>query len=52
MTIDFTEQERQYIVKEPLNWHVSEDCPESMREDIVRKLNALYEWAADRARQR
>ncbi len=41
MHIVFTETENQYIVKEPFNWHVSEDVPKELRESIEKKLLLL-----------
>lgn len=43
MTVVFTEEELEYIVKEPKNWHVAEGCPAEMRERIEKKLRFIYE---------
>lgn len=41
MTIYFTEEEKEYIVKELFNWHISENCPESIRKMLEPKLKLL-----------
>lgn len=42
MTIDFTEDELEWIDKVPFNWQIKEDCPESLRQSIEEKLKLLY----------
>lgn len=39
--IIFTEEEMKWIIKEPFNWHIDENCPEELREQIQRKMNIL-----------
>ena len=41
MYIDFTDEENKYIIKEPFNWHVSEDAPDEIRKSIEKKLNLV-----------
>lgn len=41
MHIIFTEEEKRYIIKEPFNWHVSDDAPKDIRESIEEKLRLL-----------
>ena len=41
--IKFTEEELEWIVREPLNWHIKDGCPEDIRETLERKLKLLYE---------
>lgn len=41
-TVIFTEEERKYIIKEPYNWHVSEDAPKEIADIIEKKLKLLY----------
>lgn len=42
MTVNFTVEELKYIAKEPFNWHIKENCPERLKEDIEKKLRLLY----------
>lgn len=39
--VNFTERENRYLVKEPFNWHVSNDAPDDVRKSIEQKLNAI-----------
>lgn len=39
--VNFNERESRYLVKEPFNWHVSNDAPDDVRESIEQKLNAI-----------
>ena len=41
MTIRFTKEELDNIVKEPFNWHISEECPKELRKTIAEKLEQL-----------
>ena len=41
MHVQFTEEESRYLVKEPFNWHVSEDAPDSVRKSIEKKLELV-----------
>lgn len=37
----FTEEEMEWIIKEPFNWHVDEKCPEKLKEQIQKKFDAI-----------
>lgn len=41
MTVRFTEEEREYIIKDLGNWRIKDDCPEKMRKKIEEKLRLL-----------
>ena len=41
MHVMFTEQEDEWLVKEPFNWHVKEGTPENIRKSIEKKLELL-----------
>lgn len=41
MTINFTEEEKEYIDKQPFNWKVAEDCPKEIRKGLEEKLSIL-----------
>lgn len=41
MTLCLTEEEKEWIVTEPFNWHVAEGCPVDLAETIQRKLDLL-----------
>ena len=53
MTIMFTDEEKQYIVKKQFNWHVDKSCPQKIKKTLVPKLKMLnkdtytYEGVAD-----
>lgn len=40
--IVFTSEEREYIIKDFGNWHISDDCPANLKESIQKKLDLLY----------
>lgn len=40
--IMFTDEEMEWLVKEPLNWHIKDGCPVGIREALERKLKLLY----------
>lgn len=40
-TVIFTEKEKEYIIKEPFNWHMAEDTPEDVKKTLTRKLELL-----------
>lgn len=42
MTINFTEQELEWIDKKPFNWIVKNNCPDKLKKSIKRKLDTLY----------
>ena len=42
MIINFTDTEKEWIVKEPMNWHVKDGCPEQLKAIIISKLELLY----------
>lgn len=42
MVVHFTEEEKEWIVEEPFNWHIAEGCPEIIAGDLRRKLDLLY----------
>lgn len=42
MTIRFTEEELKWIDKKPFNWTIKDNCPSSLKKDIMRKLEILY----------
>jgi hypothetical protein len=41
MHVEFTEQEKKYIVKEPFNWHTKDGAPDDVRDSINQKINAM-----------
>lgn len=41
MHIEFTEEERRYLVQDPFDWHPSEDAPSRVRRSILRKTRVL-----------
>ena len=41
MTIRFSEEEREWLVTEPLNWHVKDGCPKEIAKSIQEKLDLL-----------
>lgn len=38
MTMIFTDEEKEWLVMEPFNWHVKDGCPEDIEKSIKRKL--------------
>lgn len=45
MTVLFSEEEWNYIIKDFGNWKIKEECPEKMRERIQRKIKLLEDFA-------
>ena len=41
MTIIFTDEEYEYIEKEPFNWHPKKSCPKEIKTSIEKKLKLL-----------
>lgn len=41
MTMTFTDEEYEWIVFEPANWHIRDGCPEEIRKRIQRKFDEL-----------
>lgn len=41
MTIIFTDDEIEWVVKEPFNWHIKNGCPSNLKKSIERKLKRL-----------
>lgn len=41
MHMEFTEEERRYLVRDPFDWHPSEDAPARVRRSILRKTRML-----------
>ena len=56
MTIRFTDEEREWLVMEPFNWHIREGCPKNIRKGLAKKLELLsnnpYDIADLKHRQR
>lgn len=42
MHIIFTEEEKEWIEKEPFNWHIKKGCPEELKDKISKKLKCIY----------
>lgn len=47
MTLIFTDEELEYIDKEPFNWHPKKKCPSEIEESIKRKLKLLRDHAKE-----
>lgn len=47
MTIIFTDEELEYIDKEPFNWHPKKDCPKKIEGSIKRKLKLLKDHSEE-----
>ena len=43
MHVFFTEEEQKYIIKDLFGWKVKKDCPQDMKKEIIKKMNA-FEW--------
>lgn len=43
MILRFTEEEMEWIIKEPFNWHIKDGCPNEIAESLERKLRNLYQ---------
>ncbi len=43
MHIIFTEEEKEWIEKEPFNWHIKDGCPKEIMVQLQKKLDVLYE---------
>ena len=41
MTLHFTEEETEWIIMEPFNWHIADGCPDDIAKNIQRKLDRL-----------
>ena len=41
MVINFSDNEKKYIVMEKGNWHITDDCPENIKEKLKKKLEML-----------
>lgn len=48
MQLSFTEEEREYIVAEPFNWHIKDDAPEPVRKSLEEKLEAIEDFRRKR----
>jgi hypothetical protein len=42
MTVNFTDKEMKYIDQKRFHWAIKNDCPESTRKSIEKKLQYLY----------
>ena len=49
MIVVFTEAEMEHINTKRFRWTVKDDCPESMRKRIERKLGYLYDKEYDQS---
>lgn len=47
MTIIFTEQELEWIEKEPLNWHPKDGCPKNIKDSLEKKIKLLNSETKD-----
>ena len=43
MTVDFTENEKEWIIIKPFKWSIKKDCPKKLKEKISEKLDLLYD---------
>lgn len=41
MTLSFTAEEKEWLIKEPLNWHCADDAPIDIKESLSEKLDLL-----------
>lgn len=41
MIVIFTDEEKKWIEKEPLNWHIKQGCPEQIKKELQRKLKLV-----------
>lgn len=41
MTIHFSDEEYENIIREPFNWHLKEECPEHLREELQYKIDLI-----------
>lgn len=54
MTLIFTDEEKEWLIKEPFNWHTKDGCPKEIAESIQQKLRLLetqktsYRYRSDR----
>jgi hypothetical protein len=39
--MEFTEEERRYLVRDPFDWHPSEEAPAHVRKSINRKISSI-----------
>ena len=44
MQLIFTEEEHEYLVTEPYNWHIKDGAPEPVRKSLEKKLGALEDF--------